>query len=140
MNKARAGFTLIELLVAMALLVFVASLGAGITVNFYRSQIFAGDTKNFLAALLRARSEAMDNLDGQAHGLRLEENGYQFLAGGEAAGLKFELAPGVKLTAPAAVEFEALSGRTAPAALTLTDGSSGRSVNFVLNREGTINY
>src|SRR4051812_38879538 len=75
---SNAGFSLIEILVVMGLLVLMSGFGLFVSMETYQGSNFSCDRSLFVAALQRARAQAIHNMcygtctDGVAHGVHVD--------------------------------------------------------------------
>src|SRR5579863_8957521 len=74
-----SGFTLLEVLISLVILVIIFSLGLFVSFDFYRS--YAGESeKNIVVSTLqKARSQAMDNIGQNRHGVHVQGNPLQYI-------------------------------------------------------------
>jgi prepilin-type N-terminal cleavage/methylation domain-containing protein len=74
-----AGFTLIELIVVMAIFLIAGGFGLVLSMDSYRSYNFR-EQQNLLVGLLqKARSESMENINQQPHGLYISQNPAEYV-------------------------------------------------------------
>src|ERR1044072_4262622 len=78
------GFTLIEILITIGLIGLIAALGLFISLNFYKNYSFRSERNVIVSILQKARSQSMDNIDEQRHGVHF------FINGGKLTYLLFE--------------------------------------------------
>ncbi len=75
-NYIRSGFTLIEMVVVIAVFSVVAAAGLVFSFDFYNSYVFGTEQNLVVGLLQKARSESVDNLQQQPHGLKIEPDNY----------------------------------------------------------------
>ncbi len=66
------GFTLIEILVTIGLVGVVLAITSLANVNMYTRQLSASEDTILVVSLQKARSQAMNNISGKAHGVHFE--------------------------------------------------------------------
>lgn len=139
------GFTLIEILVVIAILLIITSFGLFVSLDFYKSNLVSSERDTLVAALRRARGEALVNERGLPHGLHLSPSDYVVFAGSDYASRAAQYdenipsSAGVTVIAPGDIVFSQLAATSsASGTFVITDGvrSSTVSVNF----EGRISW
>lgn len=140
----KRGFTLIEILLVIALVGLLSGFTIVAGTDFYRGYAFRSEVDLAVAALQKARSQALSNLNQTAHGVHLAGDGYTVFEGPtfNPAAPTNALVPIQWAAAPADpvdISFEQLSATTASATVVLTDGHS-RTVRITVNREGRISW
>ena len=75
------GFTLIETLVVAAILIFIITMGAPVTLDFYRNYQIAGERNSFIALLRQARSQSMVHTANSSHGIYIGSDSYTLFEG-----------------------------------------------------------
>ena len=143
---ANNGFTLIEILVVIGILVILSSLGLLVSLDFYRSYAFNSERDLLVAALQKARSQSMANINQSAHGVQVNSGAeYVIFEGsaysaGNAANFSMPADPSVSSSGDSEIVFEQLSGKVAAQKqVTLTD-PKGRSAQITINPEGGIEW
>ena len=153
MPKNARGFTLLEVLVVLA----ISSIVLGTTLFFssaiYRSVAFQAERRALVAVLKQARTDALNSVGGQAHGVALFPdgfNGYVLFVGEH-----YELSPATSRTyvpvqyqvltiplMPATVVFTTRSGTTNFAGeIVLTDATRPlATTSVIINREGYVGW
>ncbi len=131
------GFTLIEILITMVLLGFIASLGVGIGVSTYRSQIFASQVDALVSFLHSARNRAMNNFHQSEHGVRITEDDFVLFYG--SVETTVPRSDSVTVTGPNEIVFEQLSGETDDnGEIELTNGI--RTAHIEIDPNGRIHW
>lgn len=133
----RAGFTLTEILITMALLGFIASLGVGIGIGTYRTQIFGAQVSTLTGLLQAARNRAMNNLYQSEHGVRVEPDSFVLFYGS----VENEIPRSTLVTLGGLDEvvFEQLSGETDDDG-EITLAHEGRSATIEIRGNGRIEW
>lgn len=87
-KSANGGFTLIEALVVMGILSMLGGLGLFLNLDTYRSLMFRSERDTLISAILKARSQSMNNMcigtgctDGKAHGVYVTKGKYVIFQG-----------------------------------------------------------
>lgn len=73
--KCSTGFTLMEVLMVLAMLGFIASATMMFSVGFFQSELLHTEESTLISVLQTARSKAMQNVNGVAHGVAIDPNG-----------------------------------------------------------------
>lgn len=141
----RQGLTLIEVLVVMAIVVFFTGMGLFLGTDVYRSGLFNSDTDTIVTILQRARSQSLNNINGSAHGVRIDAGGHTLFEGSSYLTRdtsKDELIPagsGLSFSGPTEIVFSQLSGESsASGSLSITNGAKTTTLN--INYEGRIDF
>lgn len=86
--RKSGGFTLIEALVVMGILSMLGGLGLFLNLDTYRSLMFRSERDTLISAILKARSQSMNNMcigtgctDGKAHGVYVTKGKYVIFQG-----------------------------------------------------------
>jgi prepilin-type N-terminal cleavage/methylation domain-containing protein len=148
-NYKSAGFTLIEFLVVMALVGVVASFALVISMDSYHSNNFSSEQNQLLGALLKARSQAVANINQKPHGVHLDHDTvtYTVFQGSSFSGrpasdtsldIVFSGNPAYALSGSTDVIFTQLTGATTVATISLDDHTNP-IFNICTNSEGQIN-
>ena len=74
-NNQRQGFTLIEVLMVLAMLGFIASATVLFSLSFFQGELLHNEESTLVNLLHTARSKAMQNQDGAAHGVAIDPLG-----------------------------------------------------------------
>ena len=146
-KPASNGFTLIEILVVIGILVVLSSLGLLVSLDFYRSYAFNSERDLVVAALQKARSQSLSNINQSAHGLKIISSGrYVIFEGdayssGSASNLDLPADPSITASGSGEIVFEQISGRAigGQKLITLSD-PKGRSAQITINPEGGIEW
>ena len=148
--SARA-FTLIEILVVIGLLIVIGGFTAFVSLESYRSAIFKDDRSLLVSALLKARSQAINNMcfgagctDGLSHGVHIESGAYTVFQGttyvpSDPLNETYEGNPATVVGGMTDVVFEKLSGETTAGTITLGDTALHAST-VTINSEGMITW
>jgi prepilin-type N-terminal cleavage/methylation domain-containing protein len=142
MNENNQGFTLIEILVVMAIFVLIAGFALVVSMDSYRSHNFKSEQDLLVAVLLKARSQAMNNINQLPHGvyIPITHDKYSLFQGSTCtSGIDFPVSKGFTPSASCIV-FTQLSGATAATSITLTDNTTNKVFTININNEGQINY
>jgi prepilin-type N-terminal cleavage/methylation domain-containing protein len=150
----QAGFTMIEVLLVMALIALVGAFALFVSLDTYRSSSFRSDRNLLVAALQRARAQAMNNIcfddggatftcaDGKPHGVKILSNQIVVFQGSTYTGRDVAVDAPFKtnvttVSGASEVVFSQLSGTSTVSTITLTD-QSGHSSAISINSEGKI--
>jgi prepilin-type N-terminal cleavage/methylation domain-containing protein len=139
-----SGFTLLEVLIVVVIFLFIISGGLFVGFDFYKGYILASERDIVLAALRKARMQAINNIYESPHGVFLGGN-YVIFAG-ESYALRNpqfdEVIPkssAVNIYGLDQVVFQPLSATTsASGTIVLSDGLRNAAIN--INSEGRINW
>lgn len=137
-----SGFTLIEVIVAVATLAGLFVLALPVAIDFYQNQLLASERDNLVGILRRARTLALVNKGGSAHGVFIgpDENiifeGASYAARNAAEDETFSRSNAVTITGPSELVFAALSGDSSSSTLTLK--VEQRTATISINSEGSI--
>lgn len=149
--KAR-GFTLLEVLIIIGLIVIVGGLGLIVSMDSYRGFHFHNERDIIVAALEKARSQAINNMcfgggctDGKPHGVYFGTTGsYVIFQGASYAtrDIALDEVIGQKdvaavVSGTSEVVFQTLSGNGSVATVTVTD-VSGKTFVITVTTEGRI--
>lgn len=156
------GFTLVEVLVVAALMAVIMGLGLMMSMDAFRGFSFRNDRDAVVAALQRARSQAINNIclgagcdDGRKHGVYFQSGSHQMIVfqikkdktdfadrdldADET--IKFESnATKIDNASDVNVIFDQLSGNSADKTITLKDAASWRDAIITINSAGQIDY
>jgi prepilin-type N-terminal cleavage/methylation domain-containing protein len=136
---ANPGFTLLETLVTISLLTILGTISLIVGLDNYQKNMFQTDVKSIFSALEKARSDALNNLDNEAHGIRLEGNKLISFSGqrytnspnSRIESLNFHLAnPSYEII------FQPLTGNSNSISLVLSNGTLTQDIK--LNAQGII--
>jgi prepilin-type N-terminal cleavage/methylation domain-containing protein len=138
------GFTLIEILTSVAILSVILGLGLFMSMDSYRAYLSRSERDTVVSLLERARSRAMANVHQTTWGMCYVAPNYIIFRGstcvpGAATNEETPANPGAViagLTSASPVVFAQLSGATAAATVTVTEGP--RVSTITINHEGTI--
>ncbi len=117
-TKTKRGFTLIEILITIAITSIILGAGLLITTGAYQGAILQDQFNLFLSLLEKVRNEAVNNVDNEPHGIRVEEDRYVLFGGSyyDPVDLENEIvirADHIPLIGPTEIIFQNLSGETA---------------------------
>lgn len=142
---SRRGVTLIELLISIAILMTILGVGFGFSARTYRRYIVDAERDTIVNIFLRARSRAMANVNGSAHGIYVGADDlivFQGVSYASRAATYDEIYPrtaGLAISGPSEFVFQALHAAAAPSG-TLTIGNEVKSVSIGINDEGRIDW
>jgi prepilin-type N-terminal cleavage/methylation domain-containing protein len=153
------GFTLVEMLTVIGLIAMITALGLIMSLDAFRGFSFRNDRDAAVAALQRARSQAINNIclgtgcnDGKKHGVHFETNKMVIFQGDDYDGIgrdksndeiiNFESkSTNASTTADGNdIIFQQLSGNSEENTITLTDTASWRNTTTTINTAGRIDY
>ncbi len=145
--KSPSGFTLIEILVVIGILVILSSLGLLVSLDFYRSYAFNSERDLAVAALQKARSQSLANINQAAHGVKIISSGkYVIFEGdsysaGSSSNLDLPADPSITASGSGEIVFEQISGRAVGGQkqFILSD-PKGRTAQITINPEGGIEW
>lgn len=150
--KYSNGFTLVEILVTIAISTIILSIGAFANVNLFTKEIARSEESTLVAVLQKARSRAMNNIDGVKHGVRIENGSdyyiiYEFPYSSSSSTnqkiwreKKIDVQDGDIVTGGVGyVVFDQLSGETTAGTITLVD-TAGRTENIIISSNGLIDW
>lgn len=145
-----AGFTLIEVLVVLGIITMIIGATLMFDVNSFRGEAFRGERNTLVVALQTARADALNNINQQKHGVKINPGtfkGYVIFEGDTYASsdavlrdeipslYTIELEPG----SPDEVVFSQLSGNASyDGEIVLKDPERNMTTNIVINHEGKI--
>lgn len=138
------GFTFFEVLIVLGIVAIILAFGLSIDLNYYKSTLFRSERSVFVSVLERARSRALNNFYESTHGVCYIPPHYVIFRGSDCIdGASTNELIGASSNAsfnPAnfKVVFEALSARSTPVSIDLTEG--GKTSTISINEEGTINW
>ena len=113
------GFTLIEILLVLGLVSVVLALAPIFDLNYFKKDLRQEEMRTLVQDLQKARSSAMNNINGQNHGVTVYDKKYN-------EQIIFE-----KLTGNVAQEYE----------IVFEDGASGiNNATITINYEGGIDW
>lgn len=125
---------MIEVLIVMGLVAVVGGFALFVSMESYRGSSFHSDRDLLIAALQRARAEAVDNIcfgtctDGKPHGVFMQSTstiifqGASFATRDIAADAVFDANTAVTKSSLGEIVFSQLSGTTTATSTTLSDG------------------
>ena len=129
----KTGFTLLELLICLAIAGVLLALGLPWGLNNLRTNLFQSDVDLVERQLIQARTNAMQNKNGVAQGLKVEPRQIITIPDNEVFVTNLILAE----QSDAEIIFQPLSGRlTKTMSFTLTNND--RSQTISINPEGAI--
>lgn len=140
--KNSRGFTFIELMLGLSLLALIFALTAPFALQFYLDYRIVSEARTLESILRTARTAAMTNENGAAHGLYVDADNFVLFEGDSyatrvsAQDQLFPRAVNVAVAGFSELTFEQLSGRTSSTTITLTEG--GRIQTLHINAEGRI--
>ena len=81
MLKFQQGFTMVEILIVITIVSMLAGLGYFMDLNILKSNIFSSDLNGIVDSIRRSRSEALNNIDNSAHGIKILPDSYVLFEG-----------------------------------------------------------
>lgn len=146
MGNKSEGFTLLEILIVMTLLIFIAGLALVYSLDSFKITNFRSDQSQLLGVLLKARSQAMANINQKPHGVYLEASttkytlfqGANYVSRDTALDIVFSGNSAYSLGGATSTVFSQLSGTTSPATITINDHIHS-IYTICINSEGQIN-
>lgn len=137
-----SGFTLLEVLLAGALLVTLTGLVVPMSVVQFRTYQLSEATLNLEQILRRTQASAWAGFQDSAHGIALQSNQYVVFQGSSYATRdtshdELISVPGISLSGPSEIVFEALTG-TPAATATIMLQSDNLTQSIQLHAHGLI--
>src|SRR5580692_427190 len=77
--KSDRGFTLIEIIVVMAIFLITAGFALVVSMDSYRTYNFREQQNLVVGLLEKARSESMENINQQPHGIYINQNPAEYV-------------------------------------------------------------
>ncbi len=145
MTTSRSGFSLIEILIAIAIFSIIAGVVGILGNSLYAGYIVFSEKITVVAALEKARSQAMANVGTTSHGVYFGGEDYILFEGTSYAARAsaydeiIPRAPGIATTGLAEVVFNPLSGDTATIG-TVNISAGQNPTTISINQEGRISY
>lgn len=147
------GFSLIEVMVVMTILTLLAGVGLVMNMDDFRSYMFRDERNVLVAALQKARSQAVNNVcigssctDGLPHGVHIAPGQYTIFQGasfvpGSSANLKIDGNANMSVicTTPEVI-FGQLSGQVGTDWNVVLADAYGHTTTISVNKEGRIEY
>ncbi len=116
------GFTLVEIMIVVAIISFLGVMGVVVGVDTYSRYIFRSDVDKIVSLLQKARSSAMNNINEEEYGVKIE---------------KSETATWTDNCAGKII-FERLTGNANNCEIVITEGNKVSTIT--INNQGGINY
>ena len=154
-KTSQSGFTLVEALVVMGILSMLGGLGLFLNLDTYRSLMFRSERDTLISAILKARSQSMNNIcigagctDGKPHGVFITKGKYVIFQGQSYASRDTAIDEAlyaqndtVGFTSPSyEIVFAQLSGSVAtPIDIGFNDGAMHYSTTSI-NTEGRVSW
>jgi len=138
------GFTFLEILLTLALFVIVASLSLAASLDVYKSFNYADSQSLLLTLLRRARSDAVNNIDGLPHGIFIQNHTYilfegrNYQARNQTRDLTFPTSSNIDMSGNTEVVFAPLSATTSSGQIILEDHIHKQTI-ITIGDEGQIN-
>jgi len=138
------GFTLVELLIVLALTSLVSGLSLVLSFGTHRGTVFWDDVELVTNQLYQARAAAIQNKDGQAHGVKIGTKQLITFTGTDyqsnsASNISFSTDLSPVERPDLMIIFQPVSGATnTPTTFTLSNGLNRSQIT--INEEGTIIY
>ncbi|OGM99794.1 MAG: hypothetical protein A3B91_02140 [Candidatus Yanofskybacteria bacterium RIFCSPHIGHO2_02_FULL_41_29] len=140
-NSSERGFTFVEILVVMAIVAFFAVIGIFMSGDMYHSTSFQSDINALATSLQRARSQAINNINEKAHGVKILGGDYIIFEGNTYSG-SGEVIKGNSnfiFIGPDEVVFEQLSG-DCPLCADITVSYENKIAIIPMNIKGRIDW
>jgi prepilin-type N-terminal cleavage/methylation domain-containing protein len=145
-NSHAKGFTLIEVMITLGLLAAMASATIIMGVDGISRSVAIGERDAVVTLLETARTEALTNIDGKAHGVHIDATNFTLFTTASTYALRdttkdrpYARTTGVTVSPSSAdIIFTQLSGTTTAITLTFTD--IGNSASVDINIEGRIDW
>lgn len=145
MHNFERGFTTMEILLVLAIVTILAGLGLFLDVNILRSNIFGSDVNGIVDSIRRSRSEALNNVNNSAHGVKILTGSYVLFEGPNYASRivsKDQVIPvkaGMVFSGLDEAVFVQLSGEsTASGSIIVTEGL--KTSVITINYDGGVNW
>jgi prepilin-type N-terminal cleavage/methylation domain-containing protein len=140
------GFTLIEFLIVLTIIAILVSIGSFAGYDFYKSYALNAERDVLVSSLIKARNQAVNNLNESPHGVFIDSNGYTLFEGSSYASRDPAYDELIKsnslmtLTGLEEIVFDQLTGNltTLEGNIDLSNGT--RSAVISLNNEGRIEW
>jgi prepilin-type N-terminal cleavage/methylation domain-containing protein len=144
------GFTLTEILVVLGLLIIVSGFALVVSMDSYRRYNFRNEQNLLLGVLLKARSQAISNINQKPHGVHLDQAAVKYtlfqgspFAGRPAADSNLDITynsnSAYVLTGLTDVIFSQLTGQPNASGAVTLDDHIHPVFNICINAEGQIN-
>lgn len=75
------GFTLIEIAIVLAIIAGLFAIAAFVDGNMYQRNLLASEQETLVSILQKARSQSMNNVDTNAHGVHIDTEDYVLFLG-----------------------------------------------------------
>lgn len=147
-HKAGAGFTLLELLLVIGIIALLLGFSISMGIDSYRRYLVYVEEQVLVGVLEKARSRALRNIEGAAHGVCFREPNYIIFRGVSCtlnsptneyiSANKFITKSSNFDTAFPTIVFSQLAATTTPTHIDLIDEM--RTVSIVVNYEGAITH
>jgi prepilin-type N-terminal cleavage/methylation domain-containing protein len=148
-SQNKKGFTLIEVLISITILTVIASLGLFISMDFYKNSSFKSENNIIVSVLQKARSRAMNNIDGKRHGVHFQTSpsvkyiifeGSDYASRITARDQIIDASYGVATAGSSDIIFDQLSGNclTCISTSDVIVSYGGKSYTITINNEGRI--
>ncbi|MDO8548204.1 MAG: prepilin-type N-terminal cleavage/methylation domain-containing protein [bacterium] len=150
---AQAGFTLMEMLIVMGIILVIASAPLFIDLTSYRADAFRAERSAVVTLLQKARADALNNINQQAHGVAFfppdHQKSYVVFEGDSYAAsdpATREVSDGNYLVtfgagSPSEVAFTQLDGSANFSGdIVLVDTQRAATTTITINHEGAISY
>jgi prepilin-type N-terminal cleavage/methylation domain-containing protein len=145
MRFALRGFTLLEIVLTMAIIGILATVGTAVTMTMYRSAILKSERTLLVNLFQKARTQAMANLNGANHGLKITGNSYVVFEGpnydNRVQGRDETVGRDATITiaGPTEIVFIEISGNAQPNGDIIVNSGNG-SFTISVNDQGRIDY
>jgi Tfp pilus assembly protein FimT len=133
------GLTLIEILVVIGILIGLFAIGSLFDTSSLSRQTVSSEQAMLVSILQKARSRAMNNVDHVKHGVHIDPSSDQFVIfeGSSYVGAPTdeEIPRNTSIVPSGATDavFDQLSGNSADASITLTQGPQAKTIDIKAN-------
>jgi len=134
-----------EIVISLGILSTIFSLGAFVSMDLYRSHVFAAEKMTLLTLLQKARGQSLHHINSAGHGVAIQSNAYIAFTGASYAqrdsiqDISFPAAPTIQRNGISEIAFTPLDAQVlTPGTITLSD--TAHSATIVINAEGGVDW